>query len=381
MEKQNDTIVYTNYHHEGIDNYLASWKKQTSSEVQLKAKTNAGKKLPKAIGDDFKRYIGYFKEKAQECLRDIDRILKITPVLFKIKQLRDKRDEIVFKANRRKEELESKSVSLNPDANHAEHKLVKAGSIIALLILVLLSTAETFLSYKPFYYLTGNKVSTWTICIVFAILWIIGAEKFSKFFKDAEVPRRTIKRIFIIIACTFVFYSIAHLRVLEKACSRAILNEEPIPSFFAINYTEALILTGIGWVFFIGGVWVSQKSPSIQEVRQALIQRFNRRKALKIQKEILLLQAEIDAENEKIAKEEHAAISLLNIRKQAIKEVVGYLEFLCEEYKEVNYSSRVDGVYPDCFNEKVTFDMDTIVPNIKEDLEFQMDNANASKLK
>ncbi len=378
MENKNDTIVYTNYYHEEIDTYIASWKKQVSSEVQLKAKTNAGKKLPKAIGDDFKRYIGYFKEKVQECLRDIDRILKITPVLFKIKQLRDKRDEMVFKTKGKKEELEAKFVALNPDANHAEHKLVKAGSIIALIILLLLSTAEAFLSYKPFYYLTGNRLSSWIICIVFAMLWIIGAEKFSKFFKNDEVPHRNIKRIFILIACTFVFYSIAHLRVLEKACSRAILNEEPIPGFFSINYTEALILTGIGWVFFIGGVWISQRSPAIQEIKQAVIQRFNRRKALKIQKEILLLQAEIDAENEKLTKEEHAAISLLNIRKQAIKEVVGYLEFLSEEYKEVNYSSRVDSVYPDCFTQKVTFDMDTMVPNIKEDIDFQIDNANSN---
>lgn len=367
MNKQQ--LSLNTYHHQELESSSAVWKQTTSALVQEKGKGYAGKKQPHATGDDIYRYLGFFKEMVKQRVREIDRILHVTPLLFSIKQTKEKREREVFKLQSQLEDLQQQSAQIRTDSNQSAHKLVRFQSMGILLIVLLLATAEGFLSYRPFLYLTGSSFASFIISVVFAVIWSIAAHKFASYWNQGEGFKRMLRRAAMIIGCTAIFYAIAHLRALQRACSRAIMNDEPVPGFFQVNYTETLILTLVGWLFFLGGVWLAQRSPSWIEIKQAVIQQWNKRKAKRLEQKIASIQTSIEAENNKVAEEEHKAVVLLNLRKMAVKDVEGYLYHLAEEFKEVNHSTRVDGVYPDCFDEPLVFNIDTMIPNIKEDVQ------------
>lgn len=367
----NNQLQNPSYFNQALENYLADWKSETSKQVVLKAKTFAGKKLPKAKDDKLERYTGFFKEKANQCIADIERILKVTSALFGLKQMKDKRDDLVFKLEEKKTEIESKLIELKPKQSNSESKIIKLQSIGLLMILLLLAIAEGCLSYKPFYFLTGNHFGTIIISIVFAIIWAIAAEKFPYFYMKGEGLKRNFLRILLILGFSAIFYAIAHLRVLERISVRAIINEEPLPNFWDVNFIEVLILTAVGWLFFLGGVWISQYAPNYIEIKQAIVEYLNRKKIKELQKEHEETENQIQHENDTVAQEEYKVLSLLNIRKQAINEVVGHYKYLIEEFKDTNITYRVDGVYPDCFHEQIELDIDTTLPNLKQDIENQ----------
>lgn len=367
----NNQLQNTIYFNQAIDNYIADWKKQTSQLVQVKAKMYAGKKQPKAKDDNLSRYLGFFKEKSKQCLVDIERILKVTPSIFGLKQLKDKRDDLVFKLEDKKAECNQKLNVLSPKQTSSESKIIKLQSIGLIILLLLLATAEGYLSFKPFYFLTGNKIGSLIISIVFAMIWALAAEKFAHFYMFGDGLKRKIRRFLLLSGFTIIFYAVAHLRVIERITTRAILNDEVLPNFWDINLTEVIIITAVGWLFFLGGVWLTEYVPRFKDIKLAVLEHFNKRKITTLKCELENIEKQIEAENEIVALEEYKVLSLLNIRKQAINEIHGHFKYLIEEFKDTNLTFRVDGIYPDCFNENIEFEIDTVLPNLKEDLENQ----------
>lgn len=369
MNNQLQNPIYFN---QILENTISDWKKQTSAQVREKAKMYASKKLPKAKEDKLNRYIGFFEEKAKHCVSEIERILKVTPSIFGLKQMKDKRDDIVFQLEAQKEGIQSKLLALTPMQNNGESKFIKIQSIGLLILLLLFAVAEGYLSYKPFCFITGSHIGSLIISIVFAIIWAIAAEKFPHWFNSREGFKRKLKRILLLVGFTTIFYAIAHLRVLERISIRAILNEEPIPNFWDINIIEVLILTSIGWLFFLGGMWISQYAPNYTDMKQAILDYFNKKKIKELKSKLEEIDNQILCENEKIAQEEYKVLSLLNLRKQAIEDVKNYMKYMLEEFKDTNLTYRVDAVYPECFNEEYDFNIDTVLPDLKKDLENQI---------
>ena len=352
-----------------IEAHNNAWKNTFSYWVKHEAVQNAGRKLPKATGDNIWHYIGGFQQKAQQCISELDKLLNITSLIHAVRQMREKRDAELFKLKQKMEALNEKLMQVQTQTGHSFFQMVRFQSLIILLALLCLCCAEGFLSYRPFFYLTGSILASVVISIVFSAIWAISAHKFAEIWSNANGAARLARRMMLLLGFTLVFYIIAHLRALERASVRAIINEEPLPGFFDVNFFEVLILTAVSWLFFLGGVWLAQRSPSFSEVKQAMIQRWNKRRAQRIENEITRTQAQIDAENQKVAQAEYEVISILSARKTAVREIISYLYLMVADYKSYNTSARIDGAYPMCFDTPVHFDIDVSLPNIHEDFD------------
>ena len=352
-----------------IEAHTTAWKNTFSYWVKHEAVQNAGRKLPKANGDNIWHYIGGFQQRAQQCISELDKLLNITSLIYAVREMRKSRDTELFNLQQRMESLHEKLMQVQTQTGYTFFRLVRWQSIIILLALLCLCCAEGVLTYRPFIYLTGSRLASVVISIVFAAIWAISAHKFAEVWSSASGATRMARRMMLLLGFTLVFYVIAHLRTLERASVRAIINEEPLPGFFDVNFFEVLILTAVGWLFFLGGVWLAQRSPSFSDVKEAMIQRWNKRRAQRIEAEIARTQAQIDAENQKVAQAEYEVISIVSARKTAIKEIISYLYLMLADYKSFNTSARVDSVFPDCFDNPVHFDIDVSLPDIHEDFE------------
>jgi hypothetical protein len=361
--------------HQGIDNFITNWKSKASALVELKAKSNARKNLPKPNNDILKRYVGFLEEAVQDCIRNIDRLLQVRPILYEVTRCRAQRDKVVFEANNQIDELEIKLISYDTTDAQPINRLIFYRSIGLFIIICLLGIAEGILSYRAFKYVIGNSLTSVIVSGVFAFVWVLMAEKIDDLLEKSSGNRKRILWLVIGVVGTIIFYIVSHLRCLEKASSKAIINHESLPTFFEVNKIEVLLLTCLGWLFFAAGLWIAQKTPSLQETKQMFIDRSYQRNIRNIKAKIIQLQNLIKTENEKVDQTEREAISLLNIRKQAITEVEGFVYLLIEEFKELNYQNRPDGEYPTCFNEKLTFELDTKIADLREDIENQMQNS------
>jgi hypothetical protein len=359
----------------GIDNFITNWKTWVSSQIQLKSKSNARRNLPNPYEDHLIRYVGFLKELVQDCIRSLDKQLKVAPLLFDLFQLKAKSDKVVFETGNRKDELETELLSLRSINTRHVEKLSFYYSITVFILLCLLGIAEAVLSYKAFKYLTGSSIGSVIIASVFGVAWIFLAEKLAELLEKSSGTRKIFMHIVAGIGCTSVFYLVAHLRALEKASSRAIINHEALPSFFDVNLTEVVLMTFLGWIFFIAGFWLAQKTPSIQELKQLLINRSLNQNIQKIETEMAEIESQINAINDEVERKEREVLSILNTRKQSILEIEGYLYLEIEAFKEVNFQYRPDGQYPRCFNEKLVFELDSKIPDLKEDIQYQMQNS------
>lgn len=361
-----------------IKDHLEAWKHSFSNWVKLKATQSASRKQPKEVGDNFMHYISGFGEKGQQCISELDKLLNITSLIYAVRQMREQRDDWIFKLQQKMEALHEKLMHFQTQTSQSIHQLVRWQSLFILAALLFLCSAEGFLSYRPFLYLTGNHLASVVISCVFAAIWAISAHKFAEYWNAGNGIRRLFRRLFLFLGFTAVFYMIAHLRALERASTRAIINEQPLPNFFDINILEVLILTLVGWIFFLAGVWIAQRSPTVSDIKEALIQRWNLIRAKRIESEIARTQAQMDAERQKVDQAEYEVISIVSSRKSAVKEIVHFLDLMVADYKSHNTSARVDGVYPDCFDTVVHFNIDSSLPNIHEDFDvtFNADKTN-----
>lgn len=347
---------------------LGKFKSLAIALLEVKAKSHAEKNLPKPQGDNINRFLGIFKAKGQECLLEIDNILSLVAQLHTIQQLRIQKDKAVGVLRNKILEIRTILVGLSENPITLENQLIGIVSIISLIAYVLFGVAEGMFSYPPFYYLTGSSFMAACISIFCAILWLLGAERFLIYWNHGTGLMRIIRRVSIFTFCTIIFYGIAVLRVLERASTRAILNGTELPGISNINQFEVLILTAVGWLFFLGAVWLSEHTPSPSAIKEAVLQKFRKIAENKFNRRIYRLEKEIVALENDVLAEERGVISDITLRSQSIMEIEGILRRLEEEFKDINQTYRTDGEYPDCFDQKADNKLDTKLPNINDDI-------------